>query len=171
MEISRALVAVTRATRYANRIALYTPTRIVIGSRQKSPFRLLATLALQSFSLHQSLSSPLRSLVFSKSAKSILFVHLIDPFPLYISHLCWIILMNEKHERNLDANRTIFLLFFRIWEIDQRNSMLSIHFHRISRLYWIILMKEISTRIERFSFFFLESEKSITKEIPLILLL
>ena len=149
MEISRALVAVTRATRYANRIALYTPTRIVIGSRQKSPFRLLATLALQSFSLHQSLSSPLRSLVFSKSAKSILFVHLIDPFSLYISCLCRIILMNVKEiwnrtvfllfleskkskkfhvidpfssyitslsdhfdERNLDSNRTVFLLFF-----------------------------------------------------------
>ena len=143
MEISRALVAVTRATRYANRIALYTPTRIVIGSRQKSPFRLLATLALQSFSLHQSLSSPLRSLVFSKSAKSILFVHLIDPFPLYISHLCWIILMNEERKRNLNANRTIFLFFFKIWEIDyQRNSMLSIHFHRISRLCRVILMNE-----------------------------
>ena len=138
MEISRALVAVTRATRYANRIALYTPTRIVIGSRQKSPFRLLATLALQSFSLHQSLSSPLRSLVFSKSAKSILFVHLIDPFPLYISHLCRIILMNVKE---IWTRIERFSFFFQNLR-NQRNSMLSIHFHRISRLSQIILMNE-----------------------------
>ena len=124
MEISRALVAVTRATRYANRIALYTPTRIVIGSRQKSPFRLLATLALQSFSLHQSLSSPLLSA--------------------------------PSYSRNLQ-NRSF-------------SSILSIRFHCIYHIsvgsfWWTKNMKEIWMRIERFSFFFLEFEKSI-KEIP-----
>ena len=121
MEISRALVAVTRATRYANRIALYTPTRIVIGSRQKSPFRLLATLALQSFSLHQSLSSPLRSLVFSKSAKSILFVHLIDLFSLCLSdhfderktriERFSFFLESEKSIKEIPCYRFIFIVY------------------------------------------------------------
>ena len=150
MEISRALVAVTRATRYANRIALYTPTRIVIGSRQKSPFRLLATLALQSFSLHQSLSSPLLSApsysrnLQNRSFSSILSIrfhcvyriilmnekresngfpffqnlrnrskkfHVIDSFSSCITSLFDHF---DERERNLDSNRTVFLLFFRI---------------------------------------------------------
>lgn len=85
-------MAVTRATRYANRIALYTPSRIVIGSRQKSPFRLATLPPIPSPPIHPPVS-PLRSSL----PESILLAYPYDyDTYFYLS-------LNHLKEREIDA--------------------------------------------------------------------